>query len=193
MKLSREETLKVMYFHGFKNAGRWSNADLQTKLAQIPDVMIKGKVPEDPEVLKLHNAVLDACTKKEAFEVTGAEPEKKEEGKKTDAPKAAPAPKAPNPYQRVRAGKVAAFHCGVVLKEFGIEKGVTDEMIARYNELRGKVNNPLAETNLTWAWQVAHGLLKGLEVFQVDTPNEGDKGEQSQAKTEAKKEDTKAA
>ena len=92
-----------------------------------------------------------------------AEPEELEDA--PVAPKPAKQPKAPKPaakaddaaLPRVKLKTTTLpYLVGLIFKKHGLEKGVTDEMIAELKEMSG--GSGTAESSLVWAWSTLRGF-----------------------------------
>lgn len=171
VKVPRELALAVLKHCGFKSANNWDDKKIQDKLPSIPDVAPK-EPPTDPDVVEALRMISETVASKGDFEVFSEQPTNttSTEGQvAAEKVVSTPPAKKESPYQRVKPMRSAPFIAGQVLGEFGLEKGVTDEMIARYNKLKGKENNGVAEANLMWSWHVLRGAQ---EVTQPKTPQQ---------------------
>jgi len=151
VKLTRSMVIPVMLYCGWKIANKWDNAKIAGKLPTIKDVKPEEE-PEDESVRDVLTQILDGIDVGATFEVVDDEGTVSEtkETKKKDKKESKPAePKAPR--------KTAPQICGEVFRELGYDKGVTDEVKARYAELRGRSNPGQDAADLDWAYKVIVG------------------------------------
>jgi hypothetical protein len=80
-----------------------------------------------------------------------------------EAPAPEPAPATPGPVG-VKLRRSRAFLAGALLREAGLDVGVTDEMVAKIDALYegGKKANPVqTRYDIAGAWHVLKGYLEG--------------------------------
>ena len=73
-----------------------------------------------------------------------------------------PAPKKTSP-PGVRAGRTRSFLAGTIIAKYGVEAGVTPEMVAELDELHGKPNPNDSKWYLAQAWHSLRGYTGGTE------------------------------
>ncbi len=71
-----------------------------------------------------------------------------------------PGPDVGNP-ENVNSLRNRLYFAGVVVKEVGIEKGITKEVIQRINELAGKENDKASLSQAIFAWHGINGYIHG--------------------------------
>ena len=89
-----------------------------------------------------------------------------------------------NKPKGVRPSRTNSYLTGLIFKKHGLKGGVTPEMVAEYDQLRGKTNPEEAAAALAWSWHVVNGLTGEFQVPEVSTETNG----QAEAKVEEKKE-----
>ena len=178
-----------MHFCGYMSTDVMPDEKLAAKLNIYHDLQPTNEVPP-ADIAALVEQSIAHSKAGGKFEVYAPEPkpgeavaadapaaEKPKRGRKPKAekaakpPKAEKKPKAPKPvhegsvkYPGVILNKTAAYYeAGALLQEFDLESGVTEEMYARLDQIRGEaVSRPAAERYLTRAWLVLQGAKRGL-------------------------------
>jgi hypothetical protein len=184
MKIERKAAVALFVALGLKNADKWNDQRMSTKLGKIKemvddDVHLEG---EDDEILKL---VLTAAEAGEEFEIEGtetpvAEPvvdsgeadEAKAAAKEAkNAEKAAEKAAAKEAKKAEKAAERAAkkaeqvkpkrkttyFVCGEVIGRHGIKAGATKDMVKELTTALGKEDDQRFGIDLKTAWHAISG------------------------------------
>jgi hypothetical protein len=129
----------------------------------------KGELPVGPTAEETAEQINEELKAENAKARKGRPPivEDPEEGErrraKAQAEKEAAAIRAGRPIG-VRVSKTTPWYCGAVIAEFGIQAGVTPEMVKRMDELRGKNNPDEARAALNYTWHAINGFTKQVEI-----------------------------
>lgn len=176
VQVTREAAVELFTEIGMKTATKWNKKRMTAKINKLDEM-----VDKDTEVgTELAKATLDtimaAIKDNEDVEVVMAleeatppdhnKDEGKDKAKKAAAKpktKAKSAPKDPPPTANpdkipgVTKKNSRPYFAGMVIAECGLENGVTEEMVARLDELYGKENPSESVFSLRNAWHAIRG------------------------------------
>jgi len=178
MKVTRKDAVVICESLGYSTARSWNRKKMRTIL--VEEVIPLGKeegieLPGDVEDFERLNGVLKELiesggeglelversvdsAKENAEQKQEANAEQKQEANAEQKQEA-------NAEQKpvgVRNQKTRLYCAGVVIKRYGHDVGVTDEMVQEVNELFGKnPNDKRSREALGFAWGAINGYLNG--------------------------------
>lgn len=164
--LTKPEAVSLFEALGIASAGKWGPKRLATKLTSVDKIVDDTTAITDPEVDKLLTIVLEAieegttisvanATKQEPKEAPG--PVAKKKSIVAAAPKQAPDDDTPK-LTGVRAAVTRPYLAGQIIKEMGVEVGVTEAMVKELDNRYGKVNENESWFALRNAWHAIRGF-----------------------------------
>lgn len=184
--LTRQEAIALCTSLGFKTASKWNKDRMLRKLSDLSELVKDGdiQVDEEDDDADRMNEILSAIAEadgdvdisskveekeSEEEEMNTAEPvQEKKPAKKTKKEKPAektkkekPAEKNGSGMARIRPVKNRRFMAGVVLRDHGLQDGLTDELISRVCKMFGDDNKEASAKQLADAWHVLNGYLNG--------------------------------
>lgn len=190
LKLTRERAVQMFESLGLKTAGTWNKVRMSEKLQKLAESYDDDTRMPDPLAQETFNAVMAAIKNGAGVELVSSTPSeqpaapqggsgvsgemdlrddepKKEEAAAPSEGKKAEVAKPKTPEVKKIAGVRPSTTCtpylaGKLLKEFGIEGGVTEELIKKLDEACESQRPDQRKAELAWAWHCLRGFL-GIE------------------------------
>jgi len=168
LTLNRSTVVNVYELLGFPTAKTWNRDILTKKAVKIKDLDLTAVEIKDGELSAELDRIIEVLTKDPDSEIEVLNDIVKEEGgtaadpepvKKRITPKAKPKEKVAKKYPKGfhKGRQTAGFHAGATLKKFGLENGITEEMVKAYDIAREKDKPREAKNALAWAAHVLNG------------------------------------
>ena len=133
---------------------------------QEEDDQEEEEVDPDIEAVETEMEKLEALMKKQKEEIKAKKAalrKKKTEIKRKKGKsrtRGIPGPDVGNP-EDIKSLKNRLFFAGIAIRELGIEKGLTDELVAKIDGMAEKENPKASKSQAAFAWHAINGYLNG--------------------------------
>ena len=164
--LTRDEVLPMMLWVGWKQAGKWDNARIASKLKGLPEVKPED-APPDEAIKTALEAVLEALQDGAEIVITGDAEGAVSTGTNGEKPKRQKKEKPPKKPKREK-GPVRGYLAGKIFAKYGFPNNITDEMVAELDGMYGRPNPPVSRIALTWATAIIRGYTETPESKAAD-------------------------
>lgn len=165
MKVQKSKAVGLFVALGLKNADKWNDQRLATKLGKIKE-MVDEDVELEAEAGDLLKEVMDAAEAGEGFEIEeeGTEvdaPAERAEGEpqaeKAAKPKKEKKAKQPKPKKEKAQRRTVHYICGELIGKHGVEAGVTKEFVKELTDELKKDDQQRFGIDMKTSWHAIAG------------------------------------